>query len=1242
MNFKKLGLALAGGGGKGAYQIGVWRALRDFQLDTQISAISGSSVGGLNGALMVQGKFDKAESMWLNIESHNMLTLQDVDVIGPRLAAMGASGAISPLLMGLIKTKGLFKRDGLQNMINEGLDADLLVNSAIPLTVSLHHMADNRVHYQTISEAHIANNALLATAALPLIFDEVQLDGTSYSDGGFYWWLPHKNVENIPLKPLIETGCDTIIVVCLSQDDLDIAPHMFPGVRVLPIVPTRVSGGITATLDFSNKGAALRMEQGYADAVFLLQHLDLYLKNEDQYQSLWQRALAGAEVEKKIQIQLGQVDKNHSKTVSDIGDFDRTIAGDDFTQPLDLADDDDAVPGAIATLALDNAALLADLERQTIQTDVDRFVTLNQNNRQVVEATVLDAMAALSPVTGRADHLREQGILARVWGAITGKNQKLAADNDHALAQAQFASLRLIAAVQQKGAITLEFTVALQNRLNGAFKEIERLGNRQNQDLRRVYQSLAGVYTKLRNQLINHETRLSKVERRVDLIHWLAHPNATRYHQKSLKELPVSMRLAYLANDFFGFTLGDWKVEELVSLKEMCINVGLPDTSPVKVADFCTAVLTQPDTAQALTHNLTIGTTKSTLHIPAAKWLQDLRNNSLPEDKSTENALQAWHYAPDTALPAWDFLAELLYYMKAAGFAHQPHSDLSLIKAHWTEQLAKLSKLVEEKILPPGFSQQIATVQQTINGFKLAVLLVGHFNVGKSTLLNKWLGRELQKVDKFACTGVATQFHYAEQDHEKLVVHWIVPGISAANGGQTEPAIAREEYPLSQYPDMLSGKLAAGREAKFIELHCNLPALARHPDLILVDTPGLNSNDSRHEKALENYIGEGVACILCINRISQVGQAEQAFVARQRSFGQTFSVLVCQEDLNNLSERADTRNSAKLQAGLNDDELVRGCSSRDGNLAGFEDILAHIEKQKATLFQKKMTPKMLVLINSAKALLKTQLAAANDSEETLRDKQAAITKTMAKLDESFVQVKTELVRDCNGPVARQIQAAVANFLRGRRSDYAGQLLAGQDIGALLSADAQNAFQMAAGQTLTPRLEDAAQALGKAVPNSVISAISLSAGSLVGLGGAGNTVGGAAAGGAAGMALGSVIPVLGTVVGGVIGLVLGFFASRSNQQSEAESKALQGIESVIALMQSLIGPAIQKHAEQFLTAVRQSIDQQLETEKQNIQGIQKQLEAGAEKKKAPEQKAQAALAEVEKLLAQATPTLTQES
>ena len=70
---KKIGLVFAGGGGKGAYHIGVWKALREYGIDKNITAVAGTSVGALNAALLAHGDYGLAEDVWLNISPQQIL-----------------------------------------------------------------------------------------------------------------------------------------------------------------------------------------------------------------------------------------------------------------------------------------------------------------------------------------------------------------------------------------------------------------------------------------------------------------------------------------------------------------------------------------------------------------------------------------------------------------------------------------------------------------------------------------------------------------------------------------------------------------------------------------------------------------------------------------------------------------------------------------------------------------------------------------------------------------------------------------------------------------------------------------------------------------------------------------------------------------------------------------------------------------------------------------------------------------
>ena len=70
---KKWSLVLGGGGAKGAYQLGVWQTLRELRI--KFECVIGTSVGALNGALMVQGAYNEAFDMWHNINLNTVVNV---------------------------------------------------------------------------------------------------------------------------------------------------------------------------------------------------------------------------------------------------------------------------------------------------------------------------------------------------------------------------------------------------------------------------------------------------------------------------------------------------------------------------------------------------------------------------------------------------------------------------------------------------------------------------------------------------------------------------------------------------------------------------------------------------------------------------------------------------------------------------------------------------------------------------------------------------------------------------------------------------------------------------------------------------------------------------------------------------------------------------------------------------------------------------------------------------------------
>lgn len=77
---KEYGLVLDGGGARGAYQIGAWKALRE--AGVKIKAVAGTSVGALNGALICMGDLEKAEKIWREMTFSTVMDVDDEEMEG--------------------------------------------------------------------------------------------------------------------------------------------------------------------------------------------------------------------------------------------------------------------------------------------------------------------------------------------------------------------------------------------------------------------------------------------------------------------------------------------------------------------------------------------------------------------------------------------------------------------------------------------------------------------------------------------------------------------------------------------------------------------------------------------------------------------------------------------------------------------------------------------------------------------------------------------------------------------------------------------------------------------------------------------------------------------------------------------------------------------------------------------------------------------------------------------------------
>ena len=256
------GLVLSGGGGKGAYEVGVWKALDEFGLKDKITSISGTSVGGLNAALFACSSLEEIEKIWLT-KVPGKLTQND--------ALISQEG-----LDEIIKTIPLAK-------INSNKFPEVTVTAVRNRFLLAKFFGSKPGQYASRFTLNIEKNLaeirrkLLATSAFPVICSPVKLsDGFEYSDGG----NEGAGGDNTPIDPIVDNHPEIkkiIIVYLQQQPKRKIKEIDYDSKELIHIIPSIDLGGILAgTANFNAQRISLLMKTGYDDTVKILKENNLY------------------------------------------------------------------------------------------------------------------------------------------------------------------------------------------------------------------------------------------------------------------------------------------------------------------------------------------------------------------------------------------------------------------------------------------------------------------------------------------------------------------------------------------------------------------------------------------------------------------------------------------------------------------------------------------------------------------------------------------------------------------------------------------------------------------------------------------------------------------------------------------------------------------------------------------------------------------------------------------------------
>jgi len=244
------GVVFGGGGSRGSYEIGVWKALLEMGID--IKAVAGTSVGALNGAMLVQGDFETAYDIWVNLNIQNIVKLENISLSEENRISIKD---FITYLRCLLKDGGL-DISPLRELLLKYIDEERIRKSKIDfglVTFSLSDLKPVIVYKEQIPEGQLIDY-LIASASLP-VFKNQAIENKIFVDGGIY--------DNIPVSLIADKGIENIVVVDCSGIGR-VRKIFFDGIKTIYIKNSRHLGG---TLHFDSQIIKNNIDLGYLDAL---------------------------------------------------------------------------------------------------------------------------------------------------------------------------------------------------------------------------------------------------------------------------------------------------------------------------------------------------------------------------------------------------------------------------------------------------------------------------------------------------------------------------------------------------------------------------------------------------------------------------------------------------------------------------------------------------------------------------------------------------------------------------------------------------------------------------------------------------------------------------------------------------------------------------------------------------------------------------------------------------------------
>lgn len=245
-------LVLGGGGAKGSYEVGVWKALN--KLNMKFDIVTGVSIGSINGAFYVANEYKKCLKMWRTITTNDLFDV----AIGSKLSKEDLQSLVKQMSTGGISFANAEKF--LKKNINEEKVRKSKINYGL-VTVSLTNKKPRFLTKEQIPYGKLVDYICASSICYPFVHTQ-DINDESFIDGGFY--------DGIPINLAIDMGATEIVAVDLSV----LAINKKPKDKNVKVDVIKMKDKTPLTLTFTKEYANKNIKYGYNDTMKHFNKLD--------------------------------------------------------------------------------------------------------------------------------------------------------------------------------------------------------------------------------------------------------------------------------------------------------------------------------------------------------------------------------------------------------------------------------------------------------------------------------------------------------------------------------------------------------------------------------------------------------------------------------------------------------------------------------------------------------------------------------------------------------------------------------------------------------------------------------------------------------------------------------------------------------------------------------------------------------------------------------------------------------